>query len=58
MKIMLHMSTAFSRLLNPDLQFLSLLILELLTSLKGNPGGKAGAEHIECGMGSPPQSPE
>lgn len=47
MKIMLLTLTAFSHLLNPDLQFLSLLTLELLTSLKGNPGGKAGAGHRE-----------
>lgn len=59
MKIMLLTLTAFSHLLDPDLQFLSLLTLELLTSLKGNPGGKAGAGHRESKVETPPpQSPE
>lgn len=58
MKLMLLTLTAFSHLLNPDLQFLSLLTLELLTSQKGNPGGKAGVGHRESKVETPPRSPE
>lgn len=44
--------------LSLGLQFLSSLLLGLLTSLKSNPGRKAGAGHRESGVEMTPRSPE
>ena len=58
MRIIPLMPVPFIHLLSPGLQFLSLLLLGLLTSLKGNPGRKAGAGHRESGVEMTPRSPE
>jgi hypothetical protein len=58
MKIKLLPSTAFLHLLNPSLKSLSLLILGLLTSLKGNPRRKAAAGNRKSVVETPPHCPE